>query len=88
MKSAHKLTVLWIVAFITTFSAARLAIAQPPVDADWTANAKIESLQIASDPNSLAPPRASAIGRIASTSTATSTRPSRGSASFASTRSI
>ncbi len=40
---------IWIMPVIAAHAAWQLAIAQRPVDADWTANATIESLQVASD---------------------------------------
>ena len=75
-----------ILAVFAALAALRPAIAQRPVDADWTANAKIENLQVASD-GQLGAAQGVSFGKIACTSTATSTRPSRGSALFANTRS-
>ncbi len=50
MKCKHVQTGIWFLAVIATLVAERPVTAQRPVDADWTANATIDDLQIASDP--------------------------------------
>ena len=49
MKSIRRQTIVRILAVIAALAVSRPLIAQRPIDADWTANAAIENLQIASD---------------------------------------
>ena len=49
MRSLYRAAVLWLLAVIASFGLWVAVCAQPPTDADWTANAKIDHSQIVSD---------------------------------------